>query len=102
MYRSLLLRPDAALPAFPDDTALSRTGSTPYHGPFGRCCSIKAQRKIRIVVHKPIIPEGQRELMARTATAHADAVSSHLRNLNCSGKQKAALIDSIIRCIKQQ
>jgi len=53
-------------------------------------------------VHKPTTAEGQRELMARTATAHADAVSSHLRNLNCSGKQKAALIDAVIRAEKQQ
>ncbi|MBQ8619149.1 MAG: hypothetical protein IJ418_16830 [Clostridia bacterium] len=53
-------------------------------------------------MHKPTTSEGQRELMARTATAHADAVSSHLRNLNCSGKQKAALIDAVIHTAKQQ
>ncbi|MBQ2834703.1 MAG: hypothetical protein IJE71_08845 [Clostridia bacterium] len=53
-------------------------------------------------MHKPTTNEGQRELMTRTATAHADAVSSHLRNLNCSGKQKAALIDAVISTAKQQ
>ena len=35
-------------------------------------------------------------------TAHADAVSSHLRNLNCSGKQKTALIDAVIQTARQQ
>jgi len=74
----------------------------PYHGTFRRCCAIKARQKICIVVHKPSTPEGQRELMARTATAHADAVSSHLRNLNCSGKQKTALIDAVIQTARQQ
>jgi len=53
-------------------------------------------------VHKPATPEGQRELMARTSTAHFGAVSSHLRNLNCSGKQKAALIDAVIQTVRRQ
>ena len=62
---------------------------------------IKARQRICILVHNPTTPEGQRVLMARTATAHADAVSSHLRNLNCSGKQKAELIDAVIQAVRR-
>ena len=67
-----------------------------------RCRTIKVRERICIVVHRPTTSEGHRELMKRTDTAHADSVLSHLRNLRCSGNQKAELIDTVIQFAKSQ
>lgn len=63
---------------------------------------IKARERICIVVHKPTTAEGQHELMELAATTHANAVLSHIRNLNCSSKQKTALIDAVIQTARRQ
>ena len=61
---------------------------------------IKARERICIVVHKPAEPEGQRKPMELTATTHASAVLSHIRNMNCSSKQRLSLIDAVIKSAK--
>lgn len=61
---------------------------------------IKARERICIVVHKPTTAEGQRELMELAATTHANAVLSHIRNLNCSSRQKLELINAVVKSAK--
>lgn len=46
-----------------------------------------------IIVH---YPKNMEALKKRVAQAHADAVIAKVKNLNCSGEQKKALIDAII------
>ena len=68
----------------------------------GRCCAIKSRKPIPVVVYAPATPEKQRELMALASAAHADAVISRIRNLNCPVRQKAELIVAVIETSKGQ
>lgn len=45
-----------------------------------------------IVIHKP---GNESELEKRVAQAHADAIISKVKKLNCSAQQKKDLIDAI-------
>lgn len=58
------------------------------------------RQSIEVVVYYPKTEEGKRELAQRVATAHADAVKSCLRRLECPSQQKAALLDAIIEDAK--
>ena len=51
-------------------------------------------------MHKPTTAEGQHELMELAATTHANAVLSHIRNLNCSSRQKLELINAVVKSAK--
>ena len=57
---------------------------------------------IHVVLYSPATQQGQHELASRVSTAHANAVVSHIRKLNCPVRQKLALIDAVIQIVQDQ
>lgn len=57
---------------------------------------------IHMIVHYPESEEGRRELAQRVAGVHADLVNQTIKKLNCPSKQKAELLDSIIKAANEK
>ncbi|MFR1832655.1 MAG: hypothetical protein ACLSX5_05785 [Lachnospiraceae bacterium] len=57
---------------------------------------------IHMIVHYPESEEGRRELAQRVAGVHADLVNQTIKKLICPSKQKAKLLDSIIKAANEK
>lgn len=52
--------------------------------------------EMKVIIHYPRTPEGQRDLAARVAQAHADLVARTVAHLDCPIEQKKQLLDAVI------
>ena len=52
--------------------------------------------------HGPTTEDGKRELAMRAAELHANAVIRRIQALNCSRRQKLALLDAIMEARKEE
>jgi hypothetical protein len=57
---------------------------------------------IHVIVHYPKTEEGRRDLAARAAGVHADAVHQAIKKLNCPSRQKESLLDAVIKTAKEE
>ena len=62
---------------------------------------MRKKQALTLILHKPEAAQEEAALCRRVAAAHADAVLRQLRSLNCSEKQKSALLDMLILRITQ-
>ena len=60
------------------------------------------KNEINVMIHLPQKEADREELSARVARAHADAVLTYLKKLNCPIEQKQALPDAMIRDAKER
>ena len=55
---------------------------------------------MNVIVHYPTKDDYIDELRNRVSRVHAQAVMSYISKLNCSNKQKEALIDTVLQTHK--
>lgn len=57
---------------------------------------------INVIVHYPKTETGKEELARRVAAVHADYVTEAVCKLSCPLPQKLALLDAVIKSVKQE
>ena len=63
---------------------------------------IRSMAPIKLTVYYPKTEEGQTELAKRVSDAHAAAVSQRIKSLRCPTSQKLALLDAVIKTVKER
>lgn len=57
---------------------------------------------IHVIVHYPETAEGKQKLAERAASVHAALASQYIKKLHCPSKQKAQLLDAVIKSVSSR
>lgn len=60
------------------------------------------QAPVKLIVYYPASEDGKAELAKRVSDIHASAVNRKLKSLRCPEKQKLALLDAVIRTVREE
>jgi hypothetical protein len=63
---------------------------------------MRKSSRIRLILYPPETPQGKEELARQVADIHAEAVIRRLKTLSCPADQKQALLDALIRTVREE